>query len=188
MTDLRILASRLRVVTCSCEWCVYDTNWLLQVIHQLFTSYLLWKTKSLRGEDIIIMSIFFLQFQGSLRKSAICCELCRFIFGHQRVIYRCLRLTTSCVPCGPVRKFRVYEGVIVIIMRLGQNGHHFLQSAISNAFPCIEMWQIWVTFDRSFYLRVQLTLSKHCFRWRLGAEQATSDYLSQWWPSELTHI
>ena len=124
----------------------------------------------------------------SLRKSAICCELCRFIYGHQRVIYRGLRLTTSCDTCGSVRKFRVYEGVIVNIMRLGQNGHHLLQTAISNAFPCIEMLQIWVKFHISFYLRVQLTLSKHCFRWWLRAEQATSDYLSQWWPSELTHI
>ena len=34
----------------------------------------------------------------------------------------------------------------------------------------------------------QLTISQHWFRQWLGAEQATSHYLNQWWPSLLTYI
>ena len=31
------------------------------------------------------------------------------------------------------------------------------------------------------FLRVQLTIVHHWFRWWLGADQATSHYLNQWW-------
>ena len=40
----------------------------------------------------------------------------------------------------------------------------------------------------SVFQRVQLTISHHCFMLWLGAEQATSHYLKQWWPDSLTHI
>ena len=35
---------------------------------------------------------------------------------------------------------------------------------------------------------VQLTINQHWFRKWLGAEEATSHSLDQWWPSSLTHI
>ena len=43
-------------------------------------------------------------------------------------------------------------------------------------------------FHWSLFLRVQLTIFRHWFRWWLGADQATSHYLNQCWPSSLTHI
>ena len=43
-------------------------------------------------------------------------------------------------------------------------------------------------FRWSWFLRVQLTKSQHWFRKWLGADQATSHYLNQWWPTSLTHI
>ena len=39
----------------------------------------------------------------------------------------------------------------------------------------------------NMFLMVQLTISQYWFKWWLGAKQATSHYLNQWWPSLLTH-
>ena len=38
------------------------------------------------------------------------------------------------------------------------------------------------------FLRVQLTIFEHWFWWWLGADQATSHYLNQWYPRLPTHI
>ena len=43
-------------------------------------------------------------------------------------------------------------------------------------------------FHRSLFLRAQLTIRQHWFRYWLGADQATNHYLNQCWPSSLTHI
>ena len=45
-------------------------------------------------------------------------------------------------------------------------------------------WKIYrfrVRFQWNLFPRVQLTISQHWFRWWLGAGQATSHYLNQWW-------
>ena len=36
-------------------------------------------------------------------------------------------------------------------------------------------------FFPEFFLRVKLTIFQHWFRWCLGADQATSHHLNQWW-------
>ena len=50
------------------------------------------------------------------------------------------------------------------------------------------MCEFRLKFHWSLFLRVQLTIFQHWFRQWLGAEQATSHYLNQWWPSSTTHI
>ena len=44
---------------------------------------------------------------------------------------------------------------------------------------------IWFEFHWSLFIRVQLTISQHWFRWWLGADQATSLYLNQCRPIPL---
>ena len=51
----------------------------------------------------------------------------------------------------------------------------------SNAFSWMKMLEFWLRFHWSLFVRVQLTIIQHWFRWWLGAGQATSHYLNQWW-------
>ena len=55
------------------------------------------------------------------------------------------------------------------------------QTTPSNAFSWMKMLEFRLRFHWSLFLRVQLTLFQHCFRYWLGAVQATSHYLNQWW-------
>ena len=51
-----------------------------------------------------------------------------------------------------------------------------------------EIVRIPFKFHWSLILRVQLTIFQHWFRKLLGADQATSHYLNQWWSNLLTYI
>ena len=62
------------------------------------------------------------------------------------------------------------------------------QTTSSNAFSWMKMYEFRLKFHWSLFLRVQLTIFQYWFRWWLGAEQATSHYLNQWWPSSTTHV
>ena len=55
------------------------------------------------------------------------------------------------------------------------------QMAFSNAFSWKKKYKFRLRFHWSLFLRVQLTIFQHWFRLWLGAYQATSFYLSQWW-------
>ena len=55
------------------------------------------------------------------------------------------------------------------------------QTTFSNAFSWMKMFEFRLKFDWSVFPRVQLTIFQHWFRWWLGAVQATSNYLNQWW-------
>ena len=61
------------------------------------------------------------------------------------------------------------------------------QTAYSNAFYWIRMYEFQLKFHWSLFLRVQLTISHHWFRYWLGTDQATSHCLKQWW-LVLAHI
>ena len=61
------------------------------------------------------------------------------------------------------------------------------QTTYSNAFIWMKKHEYRVKFHRRLFLRVQLIILRHWFRWWLGANQAISHYLNQWWPSSLTH-
>ena len=55
------------------------------------------------------------------------------------------------------------------------------QMALSNTFSWMTMLEFWVKFHWSLFLRDQLIVFLHWFRKWLGADQATSHYLNQWW-------
>ena len=55
------------------------------------------------------------------------------------------------------------------------------QTTLSNAFSWMKMLEFRWRFHWSLFLRVQLTIFQHWFRYWLGAGQATSHYLNQWW-------
>ena len=55
------------------------------------------------------------------------------------------------------------------------------QTTFSNAFSWMKSFVFW-------FLKVQITIFQHWFRYWLGANQATSHYLNQCWHSSLMHI
>ena len=62
------------------------------------------------------------------------------------------------------------------------------RTTFSNALSWMKKYAIWFKIHWSLFLRFQLTIYQHWFGYWLGAEQATSHYLNQWWPSLLTDI
>ena len=61
-----------------------------------------------------------------------------------------------------------------------QNGRQFAD----DIFKCIflkENLKILITISLDLFLRVQLPILQHWFRYWLGADQETSHYLNQWW-------
>ena len=55
------------------------------------------------------------------------------------------------------------------------------QTTFSNVFSSMKMFEFRLKFHWSLFPRVQLTIFHHWFRKWLGAVQATSHYLNQWW-------
>ena len=55
------------------------------------------------------------------------------------------------------------------------------QTTFPNVFSSMKMFEFQLKFHWSLFLRVQLKKFQHCFRWWLGAGQATSHYLKQCW-------
>ena len=55
------------------------------------------------------------------------------------------------------------------------------QTTLPNAFSWTKMLEIRLRFHWSLFLMVQLTIIQHRFRYWLGAGQAASHYLNQWW-------
>ena len=66
-------------------------------------------------------------------------------------------------------------------LRPRQNDRHFAQTMFSNTFSWMKMYEFRLKFHWSLFLRFQLTICQHWFRYWLGAVQATSHYLDQWW-------
>ena len=55
------------------------------------------------------------------------------------------------------------------------------QTTFSSAFFWMKMFEFRLKFHWSLFLRVQLAIFQHWFRWWLGADQVTSHSLNQWW-------
>ena len=55
------------------------------------------------------------------------------------------------------------------------------QTTFSNAFSWMKMYEFRLRFHWNLFLRFELTIFQHWFRKWLGADQATSHYLNQWW-------
>ena len=60
-----------------------------------------------------------------------------------------------------------------------------LQTIFSDAFSWMKSFVFWLKFLWCLFLMIQLTIIQY---WLLGAEQATSHYLNQGWPSSRTDI
>ena len=63
-----------------------------------------------------------------------------------------------------------------------------LHTTFSNAFSWVKMYEFSWSFNKILFLRFELTIFQHWFRWWLGTDQATSHYLDQWWFILLMHI
>ena len=57
----------------------------------------------------------------------------------------------------------------------------FFQMTSSSAFSWMQIYEFWLGFHWTLFLRVQLTKFEHWFRYCIGAGQATSYCLNQWW-------
>ena len=55
------------------------------------------------------------------------------------------------------------------------------QTTLSNGFSWMKKLEFRLRFQWNFFLRIQLTIIQHWFNYWLGAGQATSHYLKQWW-------
>ena len=55
------------------------------------------------------------------------------------------------------------------------------QTTLSNTFSWMKIFEFRLKFHWSLFPRIQLTIFQHWFRLWLGADQATSHYLNQWW-------
>ena len=76
--------------------------------------------------------------------------------------------------------FKIKPNVDINSLRPRQDGRHFPDD-ISNAFSWMKMHKFRLIFHWNLFPRVQLTIFQHWFRLWLGAGQATSHYLNQWW-------
>ena len=56
-----------------------------------------------------------------------------------------------------------------------------LKTVFLNAYSWMKLYEFILRFHWSLFLKVQLTYFKHWFRNSLGADQATSHYVNQWW-------
>ena len=56
-----------------------------------------------------------------------------------------------------------------------------LQTTFSSALSWMEMYEVRLKFHLALFLGLWLILFQHWFRLWLGADQATSHYLNQWW-------
>ena len=57
------------------------------------------------------------------------------------------------------------------------------QTIFSNAFSWMKIYEFCFIFHWTLFLMLKSTIFQHWFRYWLGADQATSHYLNQWWKS-----
>ena len=62
------------------------------------------------------------------------------------------------------------------------------QTIFSRCIFVNEKFCILIEISVKVFLRVQLTITQHWFRWWLGTDQVTCHYLNKCWPSSLMHI
>ena len=55
------------------------------------------------------------------------------------------------------------------------------QMIFSSVLSWVKTYKFWLRFHWCFFLRFQVTIFQHWFRYWLGPDDATSHYLSHWW-------
>ena len=101
----------------------------------------------------------------------ICCE------SHGKMNYLAV---CTCIS-GCVHTYPMYI-IILYLTHWGRDKVDAIsQTTFSNAFSWMKMYEFHLRFHWSLFLRVQLIMFQHWFRYWLGAVQATSHYLKQCW-------
>ena len=72
-------------------------------------------------------------------------------------------------------------GIDKALTHLGRDKMDAISQTFSSAFSWMKMFEFGLKFHWSLFLRVQLTIFQHWFWLWLGADQATSHNLNQWW-------
>ena len=97
-----------------------------------------------------------------------------------------LRNTNCCLSLFSVPLMRTSDGrtscQLLYITHWGQDKMaDIFQTTFSSAFSWMKMYIFRLRFHWSFFLRVQLTIFQHWFRWWFGGGQAKRHYLNQCW-------
>ena len=86
-------------------------------------------------------------------------------------------------------KDMIHIYMVCVLTHLGRDKiDTIFQTTFSNAISWMKMFEFRLKLHWTMFLKVQLTIFQHWFRQLLGAEQATSHYLNQCWPSSTMHI
>ena len=95
----------------------------------------------------------------------------------------CIQITWWCQDMEMISNYWPFvRGIHQSLTQWGRDKMHaILQTTFSSAFSWMKNFDFQLKFHWSLFLRVQLTIFQHWFRWWLGAVQATSHYLKQWW-------
>ena len=79
-------------------------------------------------------------------------------------------------------------------LRPRQNGRH-IPDDILKCFSWMKIYKLWLSFHWSMFRVVHLIIFHHWFKYWLGAEEATNNYMKYWWLifwrnglNELTHM
>ena len=94
----------------------------------------------------------------------------------------CKYITTVCVPVIVETNWRFSREANILLTHWGRDKMEAIsQTTHSNTFSWMTMLKFRLEFHWNLFLRVQFTIFQHWFRLWLGADQATSHYLNQWW-------
>ena len=105
--------------------------------------------------------------------------------GQQWLLACCL--SAPCPQPKPLLALKVFCGIhpgIIsqeMLMCLTHWGRDKMAAIFQTAFSWMKMYEFRLRFHCRMFPRVQLTIFMHWFRKWLGAGQATSHYLNQWW-------
>ena len=90
-----------------------------------------------------------------------------------KCVYSFLKKLTRVIGPSTVMAFSVHSQQMNLTHWGWDKMAAILQIASSNAFSWMKMFEFWLKFHWSLFLRVQLTILQYWFLWLLGADQAS---------------
>ena len=73
-------------------------------------------------------------------------------------------------------------------LRLRQDGHHFADDIFNCVVLNEKVFRLIKISLKIVFMRIQLMINQHWFRWWLDTEEVTSHYLNQRWPGLQIHM
>ena len=107
------------------------------------------------------------------------CEILINVKRHSFTEMQRVMLSASCQQMSLILSLKLNDNALTHWGR--DKMADIFQTTVSNAFSWMKMFKFRLRFQWSLFPRVQLTIFQHWVRWWLGAGQATSHYLNQWW-------